>query len=219
MGEEFLNIGKDCWNLISENGLSDKDLLSLRATCKFMNRVVKHMNELWFRAHQWFVIKHGSGSKVKSSVRKHTRTQDVTYNCIPSGHPIMYDPKYSQYPATNRYYGITRRKKIIEDGAFTLDDCKEKYHWGYVVPKKRDDIPHKGYNKERNYIYYYLIDCYRHKSHRKKTDMNINKRIMDRLENKYQEYMRCKNENEALAQQYVDNNIFQTAKVLTYQGP
>ena len=82
------------------------------------------------------------------------------------------------------YYGntlnITRRKKIIEDGAFTLDDCKQKYHWQHIVPTKRDDIPHKGYNKERNYIYYYLIECYRYKSHRKITDMNMNKRTMDR---------------------------------------
>jgi hypothetical protein len=74
---DFLNIGKDCWNLISEYGLTDKDLLSLRATCKFMNEVVKNMNELWFRAHQWFLIKYCTKSKVKSSVKKHTISQNV----------------------------------------------------------------------------------------------------------------------------------------------
>lgn len=136
----------------------------------------------------------------------------------------MKKTKYKDYPVYNYYYhanntNISRKKKIIQDGAFTVDDCKERYHWSNIVPKKRDDIPHKGYNKDRNYIYYYLIDCYRHKSHRKQTDMNINKRIMDRLEGKYKEYMRCKNENDTLAQKYVDNYIFDNAKVLTYDGP
>jgi hypothetical protein len=105
-------------------------------------------------------------------------------SCIPRNHALMENPKYKNYPVYSYYSNnnnMTRRKKIIEDGAFTLDDCKQKYHWQHIVPTKRDDIPHTGYNKERNYIYYYLIECYRYKNHRKTIDMNTNKRTMDRL--------------------------------------
>ena len=203
-------IGRDCWNLIAECGLTDKDLLSLRATCHYMNGIVKGMNELWFRAHQWFLIKHGGSRKVKSAVKKHVYSQTVVEHCIPYNHPALKDTGYH-----NRY---SLKQQMIQTGKFTLDDCKQNYHWKHIVPKERDDIPHKGYNKKNKYIYYYLIECYRYKSNKKRVDANTARRTMDRLEHYVREYNEAKRELKKQEKLFSDNDIFNGVVINSYEG-
>ena len=183
-------IGKDCWNLIAKYGLSTEDLLALRATCKYLNNIVKGMNEEWFRAHQWFLISKSNKSKAKSAVKVHK--YDLKPDCIHDGHPKIVELVENNLG----YYGydLYSRKnqlkaKMIKDGDVTFDDCKIRYHWNQVVPKSRNDIPHTGYNKKRVYIYYYLIECYRyynkkHLSELKSVEQEINqlKSMVERYE-------------------------------------
>jgi len=145
-------ISKNAWSIIARE-LSVQDLIQLRAGCKWLNDVVRSMNGRWFRAHQWFVARKGTKSKVKSAIKCHPGR--MTYQCISDKHPLIndVDVKYQ------------RKRQIIADGLVTENDCTSRRCWSYTVPKTEQDVPlGKGYKPKRNiYLYWYLIECYRHK--------------------------------------------------------
>lgn len=223
-------IGKDCWNIIAKYGLSVNDLLSLRATSKAMNNIIKSMNEVWFKAHQWFLISLSGKTKAKSAVRVHSR--ELNPDCISDKHPLIesdaknennaydrgyYNPFYNPY----RYERNEKREKkkiLILNGDLTLDDCCNRYHWNYVVPKSRNDIPHDGYNKKNQYIYYYLIECYRYYGKKHEIELRRIDREIDELKPKVDSYYELLQKKEELSQKYMDNDIFKKCRVDNYKS-
>lgn len=215
-------IGKDCWNLIAAYGLSTKDLLSLRATCKYMNNIIKSMNEEWFKAYQWFLISVSNKNKAKSAVRVHNR--ELRPDCIGGNHPLLAEVNqpnpygyggwmHNQY---NRKQEIKQR--MIKNGEFTIDECTCRYHWRTVVPQSRNDIPHEGYNKKNQYIYYYLIECYRHynkinEAEKRRVDSEIYE-----LEPKVERYNYLLKRKIELSDKYKDNEIFKSRRVNEYKS-
>ena len=215
-------IGKDCWNIIAKYGLSTKDLLSLRSTCKYLNNIVKSMNEEWFRAHQWFLISMSNKSKAKSAVKVHRH--ELNYNCIDDTHPKVqeflqknnYTRNYYSYELFHRK--VNFKKKIITEGEVTLDDCKNRYHWNQVVPKSRNDIPHTGYNKHNIYIYYYLIECYRYYNKKHLTELKNTQQEIDELKPQVDRYEYLLGKIDELHEKYYDNEIFKDCRVNSYKG-
>lgn len=208
-------INKDCWNIIAGYGLTEKDLLSLRATCKYMNNMVKSLNELWFKAHQWFLISTSDKSKAKSASKVHN--YNFGYGCVKDEHPLLS----SIYRDNGWYskYSINELKtNLIQKGELTLNDCSKKYHWKVIVPKCRNDIPHEGYNKKNQYIYYYLIECYRYYNKKHEAEIRqINKEI-DELQVKVNRYYQVMMEKEILSKKYVDNDVFKNRRVDQYKS-
>ena len=156
----FHIISKDAWRIITEQ-LTVKDLLQLRGTSRYLNEIVKSLNTRWFQAHQWFVSRKVSKSKVKSAIKCHIRRLNA--NCIAQNHPSVHGETWYE-----------RRERIllgIADGILTEADCTNKRCWVYKVPNREQEIPldRKHYNPKRNrYIYWYLIECYRHYKHHEK---------------------------------------------------
>lgn len=226
-------LGRDCWNLVAAD-LSVKDLLHLRSTCHYMNRIVKTMNERWYRAHQWFLIKYGDKKKVKSAFRKHrvvkrkyhNGTSEILYttnDCIPPDHPALIGSNHN-------YHEIVRIcQELIKSGQFTSKDCKRKEHWTIVTPQKESEIPNDGCDKKQAYIYHYLIECYRfHKDRHirelarlentiaatqtKKAELETEHRLtVAKLQDLNEKYAADSNK-------FVGNNIFAKKMVTKYSG-
>lgn len=213
---------KDVWKLIGQQ-LKLKDLLSLRQCSQFLNDVVKSMNMRWFRAHQWFVCRHGTKSKVKSAVKKHRG--DATTSCFPANHPCFY-------VGGNRIDYHARQaaaKALIDSGEFTEEDCKDNWHWNWVTPKSEHDIPLVKYNKKQTYLYWYLIECYRVYSPRHKEDVQRAQRevvsLRDRIKELEHALVRARlrlpeAEKEAAEKmaKFRANAVFEGARVNTYKS-
>jgi len=147
-------ISKDAWRIIT-NDLDVQDLLQLRGTCRHMNGIVKSLNARWYRAHQWFLSRKGTKSKVKSAVKCHTAP--FCYRCIPHNHQLVRGASW--------YERTQSIRAGLDEGKFTEADCNKKTCWKYRVPRREQEIPvdKKHYKPKRNrYIYWYLIECYRH---------------------------------------------------------
>lgn len=214
-----INIGKDCWNIIAKYGLSTKDLLSLRLTCKYLNGIVKSMNEEWFKAHQWFLISKANKSKAKSAVRLHSR--GIGPDCVSDHHPEIQ--KITNNGGGFFAYDWYNRKrdakiKLIDDGVVTIDDCKVKYHWKQIVPKSRNDIPHDGYKKNNIYIYYYLIECYRYYNKKHETELKRVEQEINELKKHVDQYNYLLTKKDELKQKYVNNEIFKDCRVTSYKS-
>lgn len=213
-------IGKDCWNLIAER-LDNKDLLNLRQTCKYMNVIVKNMNELWFRAHQWFLCNH-SKSKVKSAVKVHTKNSTFQPNYCALSKEM--EQKYNIRNIIPERWGNVMRYnhakvvQLVQQGLISVEDCKCSWHWVYKVPSKRDEIPRTGYISKNTYIYYYLMECFRYFSNKHQVEMNHNQRVIEKSEAAYRAYMKASAQLRLLKRKYEENNVFSKKKMNTYKG-
>jgi hypothetical protein len=209
-------IGKDCWNIIAKYGLTEKDLLSLRATCKHMNNTIKSLNELWFKAYQWFLISTSNHTKAKSAVRVHDRELNV--DCIKDNHPLLGDVVQNNANYAGRIRIVEKKSILIAKGDLTLDDCDNRYHWKYVVPQSRNDIPHDGYDKKNQYIYYYLIECYRYYNKKHEIEIRHIDKELDDLKPKVDRYHELSAKREELSQKYHENNVFKKCRVDNYKS-
>lgn len=218
-----LQVPKDVWGIIAQE-LNIQELLSLRATCTRINAIVISMQARWFRAHQWYLSKKNE-SKVKCAVRVHYTL--LSRHCVPNG----YD--YPGKKLTDNYYQREAAyQKMIDDGIFQESNCTQRHHWAIRVPKNEQDIPLDSNFKPKrcNYIYYYLIECYRNKkpshSERKNTltrHLSTCKRdIQDceaRIKLRKEQIVRDEAELKRISAQYQDNNIFDGYALNSYKTP
>lgn len=223
MEEAYKIINKDAWHVIGRE-LHVHDLVNLRATCKLLNTVVKSMNTRWFRAHQWFLCRNGTKSKVKSAVKKHYGA-GVTWRCVPRARVLNNNDGgfvgYHEYQQ--------RALALIESGDFTEEDCTDRYHWHMVVPTTESDIPLKKYNKRNCYMYWYLIECYRIKGARHEEELRRLANEVVRLKRRERELVECLERVrkripdmevalEAKKTRYHENSIFKDTRVTSYKG-
>lgn len=219
-----LQVPKDVWGIISQE-LGIRDLLSLRTTCTRLNGIVINMQARWFRAHQWFLAKNNQ-RKVKCAVRVHTAR--LSRHCIPFDYPYPGKLPTNGYRQRNEAH-----QKLIDDGTFQESDCKQSYgHWSVRVPKNELDIPlDKNFKPKRsNYIYYYLIECYRVKypEHSSKKE-NLRRAIIAYKREISDCEHRIKRRREQIEQherdllkvdtEFKDNNIFDGYAVNSYKTP
>jgi hypothetical protein len=125
------------------------------------------MQSRWYKAHQWFVAKHSSSNKVKCAVKTHVVALQLC--CVPEDYPYPGRPErltgnYHRINANIKEVRLGRLKAIV-DGIFTESDCCQRYHFMSKIPTSEVDIPlDKHFRPKRNnYIYHYLIECYRRK--------------------------------------------------------
>lgn len=145
-------VGKDCWNIIAEFGLIAKDLLTLRQTCKYLNGIIKSLNQIWFRHYQWQLCQSKSlanKKKVLSSVRKHVnRFSEYCFFCnskCPCGH---YSP-----PQYMSYQHAQYVRNQMKTGELTEEHCRERSHWKVIVPQNSNDLPMTGYVSKNLYLF------------------------------------------------------------------
>lgn len=220
-------ISKNAWGLVAQD-LSVQDLLQLRGTCKWMNNVVTSMNSRWYRAHQWFLVNKGDQRKAKCAIRCHT--QRFTINCISYYHKRLSGVRWNQRDVVFA--------RLVEEGGITEKDCHHHDHWIYKVPQNEQEIPlDKGYKPKRNvYMFWYLIEVYRHKTKDIKEMMDrhkesihyerlrrpqmmqqieyLHKAIAQSLENEKQKVR----EYQAKKAAYEANNIFEGVRINCYKG-
>ena len=224
-----LLLSRDAWRIIAEH-LTIQDLLALRRCCKKLNVVVKSMSDRWYRAWQWFVIRYSNASKVRSAVKQHT-TRVVTPYCIDINHKkipveLRRHTNFNTFNLRNNHI-----KKLIEDGELTELDCCHAYHWSYVTPKTEQDIPlDDKYKPKRNkYIYWYLIECYRHFSRRHCDSLAYHENTLTSMKRQIEQtkLMVQRQERELpileqrLKQQqamYKDNDVFGKTRINGYKG-
>src|SRR5208283_59444 len=126
------------------------------------NKYVIGMQSRWYRAHQWFVAKHSSQTKVKCAIKVHRSA--VTPHCVPENYNFPGRPEHlkGHYPRNYATNDFLRRgfQKAIDDGLFTEANCCQRYHFVVTVPKSEVDIPLDAHfqPKRNNYIYHYLIE-------------------------------------------------------------
>lgn len=225
MATQITRFGKDIWQVIGSN-LTLRELLALRQTCHAMNAVVKKMNERWYKAYQWLLIRLGNTSKVKSSVRVHKGPVNV--GCISNDHPdlrcIWNDVDLTGHKLQQG------RLRILSNG-FCLEQCENKTHWSVNYPESEGAIPlGKHYLKYRVYLFYYLIECWRHFSqkHRhllvgfriKAANLEQEKLGLESSWRRVQtELEEAKRLTSVEAAKYIGNDIFdQVAAINRYQG-
>jgi hypothetical protein len=227
-------LGKDVWSIIAD-ALNVQSLLCLRQTCRGMNTIVKNMNERWYREYQWFIIRKGSHSKVKSAVKKHIEFRSKVpvkpgtphTTCIPFDHPTLL--AFKAVHGHHHALVMTEKQRMITDGEFLVSHCKDRSHWTFVVPNKLIDIPVDKCNPQKSYIYHYLIECFRHnkqvhqhrlsnesaefeKLKRRKT------RLLYELKNIDPSIKLAEDNVNSLKRKYVDNTIFENKRIDIYKG-
>jgi len=220
-------LGRDVWSIIGEQ-IAVQDLLALRQTCRGMNDIVKKMNERWYRAYQWFLIRKGSKTKVKSAVRKH-KSAGVTRHCIPNNHPAIM--AMNVYLANNDYaYSVVQKKaQMIKSGEFTVSDCKDRKHWSVIVPTCCSDIPVDGCNPKKLYIYHYLIECWRYNNNKHQVRLHALLRESEELGRRRERLLwklgnteaQMRSTNGAILEmrsQYAENTIFENCRIDLYKG-
>ena len=145
----ILSLKKDIWQLVAEY-LSNKDLLSVRACCKYLDQIVTKMNVRWYQEHQWFIKKYIGHHKVKSRNKIHTYKHD--WHCVPK----------TEYKSWSQ----DRNERISSFKAgFDTSGCNDKNHMGWVSTNLKKDIPLNDKNfkiTKHSYMYSYLIEWYRY---------------------------------------------------------
>lgn len=226
-------VPKDVWNIIAHD-LKIKDLLSLRAVSQRLNEIVVQMQSRWYRAQQWLVAQNAP-SKVKAHIRVHDQT--LTYRCVPQdfdfpGRETMGFPKGYIYNWQQRERLYTTFTKLIEDGQFPEEKCACRWHWSIKIPKSELDIPlDKHFKpKQNNYIYQYLIQCYRKNQPRHSAKIDrLNENIRNTKRNiehakrtieKGEINLKVWQEDlEKQSKHYKDNQIFAGYKINGYKTP
>lgn len=217
-------IGQNCWTLIA-NELRPLDMLNLRATCKYMNNIIKKMNSRWYRSYQWYLTRK-CDKKVKCAHVAHWDC--VTADCIPDNNPILL----SLLEKDTNLHIMVAKKRMITAKLFTvanINECVDKFHLRTIYPKSESEIPLTGCDPKRIYMYHYLIECYRekHSQHQtkllkfpeqiKKAEQDI-EYMFSRLQRdqKRLEVMRVK--FDVLQKQYANNHIFEGTNIARYKG-
>jgi hypothetical protein len=144
--------------------------------------------------------------------------------CIPYNHPNLAGLMYG----SNAYMSAT--KELLTDN-FDVNLCKYHRHWNWKVPDNERDIPiDKYYDKKREYIYFYLIECFRFFKHRNENSLMANERILQdaihrekrlALEINYtkQQILESQQRIERLSKRYKNNDVFDTvSRIDTYHG-
>jgi hypothetical protein len=226
-------VPKDVWNIIAHD-LVIKDLLSLRAVNRRLNEIIIQMQARWYRAQQWLVSKIET-RKVKSAIRVHNHS--LSSRCIPTDYE--FDGRAAMGFPKGHVYGWQQRQrldavfvKLIEDGQFPEEKCFNKYHWVIRIPKSELDIPlDKHFKpKQNNYIYHYLIQCYRLNGPTHRAQIG---RLTDNIRNtkRYIEHANRTIEKGKInlllwekdlatrQQQYKDNDIFGGYNINGYKTP
>ena len=210
-----------------------KDLMQLRQTCKHMNKIVKNMNEYWFKAYQFFLMTHLQAGKAKSAVKAHKGP--LRYYCISHKHDKVQKRMIEMWPETNiQMIGYHQRLKVIEilmkENSFTENDCNYKQHFSFTIPKSPTEIPlNIGYVKKRKYIYHYLIECYRlYKKQHNNNLKYLKERCItlreeldscaQRLERGRKELLQLEGKIENASKKYKDNHIYDGKRIDLYKG-
>lgn len=123
-------------------------------------------------------------------------------------------------------------QKAIDDGVFTEAQCINRYHFITKVPSSELDIPLDKFFKPKrnNYIYHYLIQCYRTK--KPEHTLIINQSAM-KIKTMRQQIVQSQNfirqceksiiETEKKLQdeqkKYLKNDIFAGYQINTYKSP
>jgi hypothetical protein len=215
---------KDIWNLIGSR-LNLRSLLSLRATCTKLNTIVIGMQSRWYKAHQWLLARNHNPGKVKCAVNVHP--SQVTILCVPSDYNYPGKQPGDSYLIRRLAY-----QKAIEEGQFTESDCKVSFHWRKRIPQNERDIPLDKHFKPKlnNYIYFYLIECYRIIKPRQNQSLSYHKgrvhsgtkeiaECYKRIERRTKEVENSKQQIIELEKEYVKNNIFEGFAVNRYKTP
>lgn len=190
MTTTILHLTRDIWSIIFRDfGVSD--LLCIRVTCKSLNTIVKKQNVFWYREHQWFLQQKGKISKMKSRTRVHS---DVVHSwCVPETHPALPQG----FRTTPYYQRMSIRHALVRDGAIDPNECcKNPRCQVWVGRNSKVAIPlGKHFKKHNCYLYWYLIERYRHITVRaknstrgKRNDLNYRKRKVRELETEIQEH-------------------------------
>lgn len=210
-------ISRDAWGIISAN-LQVQDLLALRRACKALNKIVIGMNVRWYKAHQWFVKRHKSGRNVKSAVRVHN--VELQASCFPSGYVIPNLHKYTvrSQESLDHWSRNAIFQMLIADEVFLESDCQNKYHYAWKVPASEQEIPlDKHYKPKRNqYIFWYLIECYRQYSAPYLHQISYAKTQIENCENQITQFKKdLKNLNSG---KYGSNTIFKKVRINSYKS-
>lgn len=225
----FDQLGRDVWSVIGSK-LSIRDLLALRQTSRAMNNIVKQMNDRWYRAYQWFIITKVDCKKAKSAMKVH-RPHIKSVDCVPQSHPLLVALSKQPWTSAIHVQWHQTRKQILESKDFDRNNCENRYHWAVVVPNEESEIPlGKHYIKKREYMYHYLIECYRYYSHKHSTTLADSTRRIRQLESEKKDLERrwrdgkrqleeAEERVEALKKKYVGNDAFKTVKYINrYNG-
>lgn len=114
---------------------------------------------------------------------------------------------------------------MILDGHFREEYCKNAYHWTWKVPTSELDIPlDKNFKpKTCNYIYYYLIECYKNTASTRNVKLQASTNFIQSCEKEIAsltiKLREAKRERDRLQESKDQNDIFNGYAINSYKTP